>query len=363
MGMIYALTDMALYFLYPMQDPVSTTTSLASTIHYSWYNQIVLGRKPFSKKSKKIVFLGTSNVLWGFVPEEFSDFVRDYEIINMSAGDANYEILGKFLDLIYEATPQESRKDITFVIGVSFPQFVETKVLSHPTGLERLERELTRYGLYKYKNGTITNKVPYSVIQNCYYFLLPSLFIDKATQQISAHFSFSGAYLYKQNLKKLLKESGSKYAFIKSLKSPSTYGKIFNLNIDRDNVTANQELSLKYWEHYFQNDDGIIHDEQFQELKSLIEKILKNGGSAILVQMPVPKFNKERSKFYHYYNDHFVDIIIGLQDMDDKVLYVDMRDLDNNDDFFDSFHAKPKVTKNWSKRLATEIESFLNDNK
>lgn len=364
---VYASAIILLSFSFPMQDPmdttIDTTLTLTSTIFHNHADHIVLGRKPYKKDKRRMIFIGPSNVMMAFKPMEMQKYVHDYEVGSAVAYTSNISTNNTIVDLIYEAIPETSYQDTTFVLGLSFLLFVDNKSLSSSPMKTPIEKEMTKYGLYRLENGKIIKNRPDWVIDNFYYFLLPSMYIDKTISSITKSLQPDHLRAYKKHLsKKIVSGNRSPGALVSALLKPSTYKTIFSFSTFDDKKPNPREKALMLHHEFVGTEDNTINYEQFHELELLVEKITSHGGTIILVQMPHPAWFKERSPHYQNYQGIIEDTTMLAKKYDD-VFYIDLTDMDNEDDFYDTSHPKPEATDSWCRRLASEISQLSGSRK
>jgi hypothetical protein len=116
-----------------------------------------------------------------------------------------------------------------------------------------------------------------------------------------------------------------------------------------------KEAALKYWREQMHS-DGPIDDEQFMVLRNLIDRILAQGSRVVLVDLPIPRWHAERSPLNQEYLRHKKTLLADLGGRD-GFAYLEMGDLNDDLEFSDEVHPKPRVTRQWAERVAGVIST------
>jgi hypothetical protein len=125
-------------------------------------------------------------------------------------------------------------------------------------------------------------------------------------------------------------------------------------------VVGQQEKDqyLKYWRTMMGSAHPSSFDEQFAVLDKICDRVLAQGARLLLVDLPLPRWHKTASPYQAIYETRahqLFDRLSGRPGFD----FLDMGDLDNDADFYDEVHPKPRAAATWADRLAGALSPLL----
>lgn len=318
----------------PYNQKIVDTGASASSIYFYEPKYVVYGRKPLQKKTNKVILLGASNVREGFRPEQIQPFIPGYTVHNVTVGATNFTQMKQIVELLHESLPHEKRQENIFVIGIWYGLFVDNKA-RWKDGKTDIDNEKIRYGLYKQSKDNITPVLPSPYINYLIEAVQPFLVFDK---YVNAYFT---------------KPIGNLNQYIFSNKGQTSKATLKNDDIVLTDIEKGKALT--FWRQYMGDLNESFMEEQFTVLKEIVDIINKSGGKVIIIDMPIAKWHADRSKYYHVYKDKIKDFMSELK----PALYLNYQDMNDNLDYYDSAHPKPKVTMKWGTRLAKDINNSL----
>lgn len=329
-------------FLAPSREP-GLDTSLASnsilplvgnSIFMTEPEYIYLNRTPLRDSSDKIVVLGSSNVELGFNLTELRTLLPATAIIHkLALPGANMSEEREVIDLVQEVQSKEARQHEILVLGIWYGMFGEDRVRWYtpdrvPPGDTELDTELYRYG---FEWRTARGPLP----------IVPWQYLDAAVTAI-----------YPVLLLHKLSHDSVKWLHDK-------YHHPQSEDLDTLVMPEDQRAQkMNYWPGVIGPADPSTFDEQFAVLELACDQILTDGSKLILVDLPLPKWHKQRSPYQRYYEDRRAQVLKRWTGRPGFV-FVDMSDLDSDADFYDEVHPRPRVTISWARRLAAALSPLL----
>lgn len=333
-GIFYAVTIRT----YP--EETTLDANLPVGIFSGSVDRIVMNRKFFRNDSKKIIFVGSSNVREGFRPNEFAAPFPDYEIFNLGTGASNITQLLQIVKLVYEVLPEHLPEPPTFVLGIFYGSFVDDTA-RWKGGNTSIEDEQLRYFLYKKVNGQIVPQIPQDAFPVYVNLLKPFL-------------AFSNLLGSVEGKVKLFFENMAR----RSMRRGGDGGMG---NVDANDIVVNEEIKTrghKYWNEYMGRPDGTLSQEQFDRLIELVEYLQAKGARLLVVDLPLPRWHTQEQPLYADYLQRREPYLKKMMAYP-NIAYLDMTDLNQEQDFYDSAHPKPKITHQWAERVARGLKQSV----
>jgi hypothetical protein len=331
---MYAVLLAGSYALVPsVSEKAGLNSSLAEqSIFTTDPKYVFLNRAAIRPDADRIVIVGASNTAVGFKQSEVQQLVPSQEVDNLSVGGSNMTQVSQIVDLVQDLQDGAARRSTTFVIGMWYGMFVPNEVRwSTPDrhkGDTDIDIERYRYGFYRRTEKGPRQVLPSRQLPLGIMLIHPYLVFDDLSRAIS------------KGLRERLKG-----------KSPRRTDEQRNAAIvpEEDRVTA-----LKYW-HQQMHSDGPLAEEQFLVLRDLVIRLLAEGSRVVLVDLPIPRWHADRSPYYASYLMRKKNL---LDDLNAKpgFIYLEMADKDEDLDFSDEVHPKPRVTPIWAQRVAALLQ-------
>lgn len=306
--------------------------------------QAVMDRGLLKSDAPKIIFVGSSNAREGFRPGQILNLPSNYEIHNMSLGASNLTQVKKVLELAYEVVPPQSHADIIFVLGLWYGHMVENAV-RWENALTDIDNEKLRFGLYRKHKEEIRPSVPPEYFDSYARFLYPFLAFDNFSSNTKAKLK----EFFEAKARGAMKGKGE----MAEGESPR----------DLDAVIVTQEDKLKafeFWKNYLGREDEKLNNEQLEVLLDLVQFVEAHKSRLVIVDMPLPVWHREGSGFFHDYEEKKGPYIAqALQSP--NVTYMNMQDLNSDEDFYDSAHPRPRATAKWGQRVEETLKGIINN--
>jgi hypothetical protein len=321
----------------PRPDPRGAvdTQTVASTIFMTEPKYVYLNRAPLDVDRTNIVLVGGSNVGTGFVLGDLNHLIRpDVAIHNLGLGGANVTELGQVVDLVHEVQNESVRHQDVFVIGIWYGLFGENRLRWYTPdrvpGDTDLDIERYRYGFERRTPDGPVDTVPLAYRDAAVVAIYPLLFLDKASR--------------------------TALRWVSSIRAKTPE----ELN---DYILTEQEKDqyLKYWQTMIGPTLPSSFDEQFSAFDKICDGILSAGSRLVLVNLPLPQWHKTRSPYEAMFESRARHLVDRLSEKP-GFSFLNMADLDNDADFYDEVHPKPRVIPVWANRLATALSPLLQSN-
>jgi hypothetical protein len=331
---IYALLFVISYAIVPpMSRGGGLDSSLAEeSIYTTDPKYVFLNRAAVRPGAARVVFIGASNSAVGFKPREVQPLLPSAEVDNLSVGGSNMTQVAQIVELVQDLQDPAARRRTTFVIGMWQGMFVPDgfrwSTPDRHKGDTDIDIERYRYGFYLRSDTGPKQILPSNELSLGVMLIHPYLVFDELSRIAS----------------KGLRERVSG-------KPPRRTDAERNASILSE---PDKELALTYWRQQMHS-DGPISDEQFLVLKNLIATILAQGSRVVLVDLPIPRWHQQRSPFYADYSRQRDILLMGLQGTA-GFSYLEMAEQNDDLDFSDEVHPKPRVTRLWATRVAMLIQ-------
>jgi hypothetical protein len=331
---VYAVLLALSYALVPtLSGRAGLDSSLAAdSIFTTEPKYVFLNRAAVRPDASRIVFVGASNTVVGFKQREVQQLVPSSEVDNLSVGGSNMTQVGQIVDLVQDLQDPAARRRTTFVIGMWYGMFVPDSFRwstpdRHP-GDTDIDIERYRYGFYRRTAAGPKQVVPPEELSLGVMLIHPYLVLDELSRLASKGFRA-----------RLLGNP------------PHRTDAERNATILSE---ADRVLALTYWREQMHS-DGPMSEEQFLVLRDLVARILAQGSKAVLVDLPIPHWHAERSPFYTNYLSQKTTLLSGLQGKP-GFTYLEMAGQNDDLDFSDEVHPKPRVTPLWAAQVAALLQ-------
>jgi hypothetical protein len=332
-----AVYSVVLALSYAIVPPVKRAGGLDSSlteesIFTTEPKYVFLNRAALRPEVPRVVIVGASNSAVGFKQREVQPLLPAEEVDNLSVGGSNMTQVAQIVDLVQELQDPAARRRTTFVIGMWYGMFTQDAFRwgtpDRHKGDTDIDIERYRYGFYQRTNTGPRQILPAKDLPLGVMLIHPYLVFDEMSRLAS------------RELRNRL-----------SGKPPRRTDAERNASVVSE---EDREAALKYW-HQQMHSEGPIADEQFQVLNTLITRILAQGSRVVLIDLPLPRWHEERSPFYAHYLLQRKTLLAAVRGIA-GFTYVDMVDENDDLDFSDEVHPKPRVTRLWAARMATVVK-------
>jgi hypothetical protein len=332
-GLYIGLLGASLALAPPSRQLRALNTAIArDTIFMTEPKYIYFSRASLRDENDKVVVIGASNVIAGFVPSELVALIpASAAVHNLGLGGANMTEVRQVIDLVQQAQTSAARHRETFVLGIWYGMFGEDRLRWYTPdripGDTDIDIERYRYGFERRTAHGPVAVVPWRNVDQAVTAIYPFLLLDKFTRDIVS------------------------WVTRRHLREPA--------DLNTAVVTSEERTKyLTYWSRVMGTGEPPIPDEQFVVLEEACEAILGQGSRLILVDLPLPRWHKENSPYHGYYEHAKISLVDRFISRP-GFAFLDLGELDGDADFYDEVHPKPRVTSAWAERLAAVLPPLL----
>ncbi|QPF90274.1 hypothetical protein [Bradyrhizobium commune] len=318
----------------PAQNGVLDAQAAGNTLYMTPPKYVFLGRQVLTTADKRVIMVGASNIGNGFRAAMVQPLMQCSKVSNLGVGGTNVSQVEQIIDLVHEVQDPQVQKLNTFVIGVWYGLFVESDVRYNDADRHRgdtdIDIERYRYGFARRTASGPVNVVPPAWLDAGVAAIRPILLLEKATREVRS----------------IAERAAGR---------------------SRDRTDAEREAAvmtdkqkqdaLAYWRQGMGSKDQ-ISQQQVALLIATIDRLLNGGERVVLADLPIPAWHRDASPYYASYQSALQAVVrqFGGQP---GFAFMQMSDLDGNEDYSDEVHAKPHLAKVWSARLAKVLNPLV----
>jgi hypothetical protein len=293
---------------------------------------LYFNRASLAVNRTNILLVGGSNIGAGFLLTALDGQIQSAAAIhNLGLGGANVTEMGQVTDLVFAAQSEPVRRRDIFVVGIWYGLFGENRLHWYTPdrvpGDTDLDIERYRYGLERRTLQGPVDFVPPTYRDAAVVAIYPLLFLDKASR---------GAFRWISPAHAQTAEELDAYAVSQQEK----------------------DRYLKYWRTMMGPARPSSFDEQFAALDKICDRVLAQGARLLLVDLPLPRWHKTASPYQAIYETRAHQLFDRLSGRS-GFGFLDMDHLDNDADFYDEVHPKPRTAAIWADRLAVTLSPLL----
>ena len=254
----------------------------------------------------------------------------------------------KTLHLIYQAMPADWRGHTTFVLGVTYANFVENR-FAFMGRSDNVTAELRRFGLYREdKDGMFDARLPPALMRAAMLLMRPLLAVpylrESATEIVPSD--------VRERLNFLLRRRELDDEMTQRLEALDHQSDAIH---DAFVVTPDLRDWLVRATAVSVGGDHALPAEQFLELEKLAREVEAHGDRLVIVDMPLPRWHVQGlSRHADSYREEMAATMRRLL-AQPNVSYLDLRALDDPGNFFDAVHPKPRLRR----VLMAEVGNYL----
>lgn len=317
----------------PDRDMPIDTFRSAETVYTTPPRQIYYGRKGLRTEGEKVILLGSSNTQVGFDRQLLADRIEGVAFHNLSIGDANITEIAQIVDLARASIGQDSLEGQIFVFGIWYGTFIENANRWSSGDADVFEtdidRERYRYGFQRAgengPEGPISDRnADYAAIA-----VHPFIALEKAIRLVTA------------DLRSLF-----------FVRPPAFDTEVRNTMVyDQTKKTE----SLAYRRGYMKADN--LSGEQYAVLDALVRSLTDAGAQVIVADLPIPVWHAQGIPYDADHRERIAQTHARLTGLAGYT-YLDLRQLNDTDSFYDDAHVRPRSIGPWIDGLASQIEAI-----
>jgi len=308
----------------------------ASSLYLTEPKYVFMERGRLNTPTDKVLVLGASNSLVGFKQAELQRLLPDREVHNISVGGSNITQLGQIVELVREVQTPAARRHDTYVLGLWYGVFASDQARWYTpdrhAGDTDIDIERYRYGFFRRGESGAVPLLPPRFLSSGAALIHPYLVADQLARDVT------------QSLRERL--SGKPHKLTDQER---------NARVVSD---AERQQYLAFWRNYMGSVDS-LSDAPFARLRRTVDAIRADGGKVVLVDMPIPRWHAQGSTLHADYERRMAQLLPELEALDGVAVL--RLSGDDDDDFSDEVHPKPRVTPRWAEELAA-LPLFHDDN-
>jgi hypothetical protein len=301
------------------------------TLYMTEPKYFFLNRNALRADADRLILLGGSNTMSGFHLDELQPLVPNLQVNNLAISGSNITELRQAYGLIRAVQSPSALKRSTYVIGIWYGVFVPDALKwntpDRHAGETDLDIERFRYGFYRRSADGPVQILPAEDLELGLLLIHPYLAFDKLVRDVTDDLRAS---------------------FLKM--KPARTDEQRNAIVI---APEDQARYLAFWKGQF-GQSTTVPKEQFEVLTALIDDILKDGGTVIVADLPIPHWLAQQSGLNQSY-DALKSAWLTQMAGHKGFSFVEMQKAFADDEFVDEVHPKPRITKEWSRLLAASI--------
>jgi len=303
-----------------------------------------------------IAIVGASAAQEGFQPAIAKTEAPDLLVHNLSIGGANITETDQIIDIAIKATPPQISRRSVLVLAISYPMFVpDNKRWSDPVFvppdaiaegriLTDLQREAMRCASICDPSSLFFRHAPEQLIsfsRDRYALYL------RLVPRLPAHLTDP---VLKWNLWRYdpRRKSESKRTMQSSASAPQA---------QEEPYLAMAHRQMDFLTKYMGEPEGVLHNEQFDKLRMLIDKARGVGFHVVVVDMPLPSWHRSKSPFFVPYEAKLQDVLASYLSAG-GIDFVSLVDAIPDEEFRDSIHPKAEAANHWARILIGQLRAL-----
>jgi hypothetical protein len=307
------------------------TRRASGTLYMTEPKYFFLARSELRSDADRLILLGASNAMSGFRLNELQPLLTKLQANNLSVSGSNVTEMRQAYELIRAVQSPEAAKRTTYVLGIWYGVFVPDALKwntpDRHAGETDLDIERFRYGFYRRSADGPVQVLPTEDLELGLVLIHPYLAFDKLARKATD-----------------------------DLRARFLKGKPSKTDAERNAIVIGPEQQARYlafWNDQFGNAQS-VPKEQFEVLTALVDDIIEDGGRVVVADLPVPPWLAKQSSLNQSYNALKTDWLAQMSGRQ-GFSFLEMQDAFPDDEFVDEVHPKPRVTKDWSARLAKAV--------
>jgi len=311
---------------------------------------------PGLAKSKQpvIVIAGASAAQEGFQPRSMQDVMPELLTHNLAMGGANISEVGQIIGHAFKSKlAPELINSSALVLALSYAMFVPDQkrwrdpVFVPPEAIKQDEilTDVAREAL----------RCPHACNSDSFFFrIAPGWLVTLAKER----------YIFFQSVVRRLPTHPGDPLLRKSIwkQDPLKLHKAFSSEkkpsaappVPQEPYLVMAHRQMDFLTDYMGQPRGVLHDEQFDKLDALIDKVRALGLRVVVVDMPLPSWHREKSPFFASYQAK-LQARVGRHLQDGGISFVDLTAAIPDDEFRDSVHPSAEAAAHWAGALIERL--------
>lgn len=264
------------------------------------------------------ILIGASNVAAGFQTDMLNPNDLDVDFHNMSLGGMELDTADAMVRLIYANRAEEIRKGLTLIIGVWYGVFSQAESSHERT---RIAQQMKRFTLYEAEENSYRHTSNPWVYEAYLTFLRPFFLTH----------GIANGSLFRKDV------------MIEATEKAHT------------TLVCNDKI-IKKINHFASRKNMTIEAPQFQTLVTLSQRVKKQGGRLVIIDMPLPDCLISRGETWADYQEKKKTYF--EQAVQAGATYWNFQDLSSDGLFSDMTHPNQKGMEALSQRLLERMKEL-----
>jgi hypothetical protein len=312
------------------------TSRAAETLYLTEPKYVFMARQRLQSEVPKVLLLGASNTMAGFKQRELQPLLPEVEVHNLAVGGANLREVRQVAELVREVQSPRARRQTSYVVGLWYGLFASDaarwNTVDRHAGDTDIDIERYRYGFYRRTSDGAAPLLPPRYLGTAETLVLPYLALDRLARDLTV------------SLRAQLSGKAAK------LTDEQRNARVIGLD--------EQQQYLAFWRGYM-GPEPRLSDQQFEQLRALVDTLVSDGSRVVLVDMPIPSWHARGAALAADYRERMHQLTPTLSALPGVTwLPLTNSDEDSDDHFSDEVHPKPRVSPRWAARLAEALRAL-----
>jgi hypothetical protein len=315
-----SMIETARYYLGP--NRVYVYGDYSSSIYANTPQYAAYGMNKLDDYPDQIFILGASTPGHVFAPWRIAEALPGYKVHNLCVQGSNITQITEVRDILESRVAISKLHSAVFVLNLHFVSFLDNERNSGGT-LTQIDQEELRHHLYRLRDGRVTPLFTGPAMETALFLVRPFIWLYKLKTDT-------------RNKIQTLRER------IGSLSQPET----------QKNHSGNSNFYRSY--RLMQFDGRLFTDDQFNILQTLVDRLLAEGATIVLVDLPVASYYRNDFPIYDEYRRRIKPIAANP-----ALHYLDMTTAAPDNQFLDDAHAKPEFYEAWANMLIRHLKTIV----
>lgn len=337
-------------FQIPWRSP-HFDTAAATTTQPGWVNEaryFMLNKQAFAAPGDRIVVIGASSAREPFRPGLMEDRLPGWQVANASLSGATINEIADAVDLYYQERSSEDGRTV-FVLALHYIQFLP---VSYGEGNDNpLATEAMRNGLYTRINRRLQPRYPEGVERTVEVVSRPQAVAASMPRRLFRSIFVNPRLPAIKKVVDQFREDDPLSRWVKYIGEHEDLDTI-SVPVDVQQALLAQRLAVAGGDHP-------LPAESFDALAHLTRQVRAHGDGVVIVDLPLPEWHLAGVPVMDASYQAGVAKIVSFYQGDGAVARVSLREFDDNENFFDSGHAEPRLWPEMSAALADRLAPLV----
>jgi len=311
---------------------------------------LIFNRHRLVSPADRLFVIGASNAREALQPGLLGSKIRGYQVNDIALGGANITEVRQTVHLVYQSLAK-ARCHNMFVLGITYLQFEDNK--TRWGGATDLAVEMTRFDLFRATGGEDFSPSFPSELSLVVSYALRPVIIEPYVEKWIARHLFPTELVQRLRLLLGSKKTGGDDARRVALQEFL----LKQTNFDALTIDAGTRAELLREQKVDSKNATSLPAEQFVEIGRLATEIERHGDVLVLVDFPLPRWHLAGIRALdRSYKAQLGSVLKRFAELGHGPYYLDLRALDDPNNFYDSTHLRPRMWSIICARLADFLE-------